>query len=307
MTNAFVSQTVAENLTLGDPNAKSSQVVTETLGLTSPNLFATQVVTEALAFTNPHLFATQAVAETLGFTNPYLKATQVVVEILVVNWNSPMPPIYPTLPGLTYDTKWSPIHYNMATQTSDTGADVDLGYAETPLHDFELTYSVLRDNFNGYIDPNYNGTEFKTMMGFWLMLGGARGRFLFWNVDDNTVVAQSQGDTDGTSSTYTLSRTFGVTDYNATEPVGYIDTTKTFNVYLDGVLQDPSTYDVLTALPVNQQIKFHATPTAGQAITTDMSYYYYCKFPDNQNTFEKFMNQLWLLNTVKLHSCRAGT
>jgi len=37
-----------------------------------------------------------------------------------------------------------------------------------------------------------------------------------------------------------------------------------------------------------------------------MSYYYYCKLANNSNTFEKFMERLWSLNKVSIHSCRPG-
>ena len=210
--------------------------------------------------------------------------------------------IYPTLPGLTYDVKWSPQFYNMATDTASSGADIDLGLAQYPLHDFELTYSVLRNNF----DSIYGGTEFKTMMGFFLMIGGTKGRFLFDNPDDDTVIGQAEGTTDGVASTFgPLVRTFGVTDYNASEPVGWVDLVRPVNVYLDTVLQDPMSYSIIGD-PCTQMLKFNDTPTTGQAITMDFSYYYYVKFPTNTNTFEKFMEKLWLLNKVVLHSCRAG-
>ncbi len=84
------------------------------------------------------------------------------------------------------------------------------------------------------------------------------------------MVGQAQGTTDGVASTYLLSRTFGVPDYNGTEPVGVVNTGATFNLYLDSVLQDPTTYDILTDVPCVQQVKFHSTPGAGHAITNDI-------------------------------------
>jgi hypothetical protein len=37
-----------------------------------------------------------------------------------------------------------------------------------------------------------------------------------------------------------------------------------------------------------------------------MAYFYYCKLSANSNTFEKFMDRLWQLQKVTLHSCRTG-
>lgn len=306
MTAARVSQQVVETLGISSPNVRVSQQVVETLGFTSSNLRASQIVSETLGFTSPHIRASQIVAETLGLTHANVRASQIVIEVLVVNWENPVLPIYPTLPGLTYDTTWSPTFYNMDTDKTVSGADIDLGIAQYPTHDFELTYAVLRNDFFGDLNT-YGGPEFKAMMGFFLMIGGTLGRFLFTNPDDNSVTAQPEFTTDGTTSVYgPVIRTFGTPVYNGSEPVGVIDTGSTFNVYFDGVLQNPSTYTVLTGDPCNQQIQFHSTPTAGKAVTVDMTYFYYVKFPENTNTFRKFMNQLWSLEKVTLHSCRPG-
>lgn len=285
----------------------TSQQINETLGLGTPSLRASQIVVETLDIGLPAVRASQIVAEALSDTTPRVRASQIVVEVLLATLEVPVLPIYPSLPGLTYDSKWSPQFFNMATATTDTGADIDLGFAEWPLHDFELTYSVLRNNFNGYVDPNYHGTEFKTMMGFYLMMRGTLGRCLYLNPDDNSVTGQAVAVADGVATIYApLQRTFGVADYNSTEPVGVVITTETLNVYLDAVLQDPSTYTIITTAPMSQQLKFNSAPTNGAVITIDMSYYYYCKLPDNANTFEKFMDQLWLFNKIVLHSCRLG-
>jgi hypothetical protein len=188
----------------------------------------------------------------------------------------------------------------MPTQTTSTGADLDLGLAAAPLHDFELTYELLRDTFA------VGTSEFKTMLGFFGAMSGNLGRFLFKNPDDSSVAQQFIAITDGTTHLWTLNRTYGVGEYSWTEPVGYVDLTLPFNVYFGGVLQDPGSYSVQVTQPALQQIQFTSTPTTGQVITVDMSYFYYCKLSADTLTFEKFMNKLWLLKKATLHSCRAG-
>ncbi len=234
-------------------------------------------------------------------TDTTVRASQLVVEALIANLHQEdiVLPIYPTLPGLTYNVKWTPLFFNMPTATSSSGADIDLSLAAAPLHDFELIYEFLRDSFGK--------TEFKTMMGFFLRLGGTLGRFLFLNPDDNYVYNEFIASTNGSDVYYgPITRTFGAGDNVGTEPVGYIDLTQTANVYLDGVLQDSAIYTLDQSLPGNQRIRFDTAPTAGQTITMDLGYFYYCKFADPSLVFEKFMDRLWLLNQVKIHTCRAG-
>ena len=217
-------------------------------------------------------------------------------------------PVYPgpsMLPGLKYSSKWSPTFFNQ-TATTATGADIDVGIAQYPLHDFELSYEFLRDGpqAGGLLQ----GLEFRTLMGFHLALGGTLGRFLYKNPDDYQVFQNQIGTGDGTTTTFTLTRTFGANGYFAAEPVGQVDTTSLFDVYLNGSSTPvtPSLYTVSTANPCANTITFQTAPGAGQAITVDMSYFYYCKLASNANSFEKFMNRLWSVEKVTLHSCRAG-
>jgi len=223
-----------------------------------------------------------------------------VVEALIVNVEVPMLPIYPqNLPGLAYNVKWTPTFFNMPTQTAAAGADIDLAYAATPLHDFELIYEFLRDQFGQ--------TEFKKLMGFFLRLGGTVGRFLFRNPDDFQVVGETIETTDGFSSLYgPITRTFGVGDDVGQEPIGYVDTTQPVKMYLDGVEQSSSIWELDQSTPGSIQVKFFAAPLISQVITIDCHFFYYCKFAENIASFEKFMNQIWMLSSVKIHSCRAG-
>lgn len=216
-------------------------------------------------------------------------------------------PVYPgsdLLRGLTYNSKWAPMFFNSSVTTS-TGADIDMGLAQDPLHDFELTYRFLRDG-PGWRDA-LSGLEFRTMMGFHLAMAGTLGRFLYRNPDDNEVFRNAIGTGDGTTTVFTITRTFGANGYFGTEPVGQVDVAAGVNVYLGGSATplDPTLYAIDTT-PVANTITFDTAPGAGAAIDIDMRYFYYCKLPQNSNTFEKFMDRLWMLGKVTLHSCRPG-
>lgn len=283
-------------------NVRASQVVDEALGVGTPSLRSSQVVGEVLDVGTPNLRASQVAGEALYVGTPDARCSQVFLEVLCLTLERAVLPIYPTLIGLGFNVKWAPVFFNAPTQTTSTGADIDLALADSPLHDFELTYEFLRDS------PFAPGSvEFRTMMGFFLRIGGTNGRFLFNNPDDNYVSAEPVGTTDGATSVFgPLTRTYGVGDNVGVEPVGVLDLTRPYNVYLDGVHQDPSTYEWLTDDPANQQLKFGSTPAAGKAVTADYGFFYYCKFPDNTYTFEKFLHGVWLLSKINLHTCRPG-
>ncbi len=145
-------------------------------------------------------------------------------------------------------------------------------------------------------------------MGFHLAIGGTVGRFLYRNPDDRRVFQQPVGVGDGITTTFTLVRTFGANGYFGTEPIGQVDTNEPFNVYLGDSANplSPALYTLSTASPVANTVTFAAAPALGAPITVDMAYFYYCKLAADSNTFEKFMDRLWLLNKVTLHSCRPG-
>jgi hypothetical protein len=223
---------------------------------------------------------------------------------------SPLP-VYPgpeLVRGLAYSQKWTPTFFNAPTATTASGADIDLGLAQSPLHDFELTYDLLRDGVKWGHSGARATLEFRTMMGFHLQLAGTLGRFLYRNVDDRQVFQNPIGVGDGSTSVFTLTRSFGANGYFGTEPVGQVDTGAPFNVYLGGSATplDPALYTLSTAAPVANTVTFAIAPTFGQQIAVDMAYFYYCKLSANSNTFEKFMDRLWMLSKVTLHSCRPG-
>lgn len=216
--------------------------------------------------------------------------------------------VYPgrdLLPGLTYGQKWDPAFFN-ASDTTATGADIDISLAPYPLHDFELDYEFLRDGlYSEWL--NGQGLEFKTLNGFWLQSGGVSGRFLYKNTADFKVFQNQIGVGDGSTTVFTLTRNYGAGGFSQTEPVGQVNTGEPFNVYLNGspTPVTPTLYTLSAANPCANTITFGTAPTSGYAVTVDMSYYYYCKFAKDTNSFTKFMDRLWNA-TVQLHSCRQG-
>ena len=295
-----VSQDVAEVSASGTPKARTSQDIAEVSGSGTPKARVSQDVGEVSGYGTPKARLSQNVGEVSGYGSPFARIGQVTVSILVRSIDVAMPPVYPALPGQpAYSFNWTPEFFTLS-ERGPSGVDVDLAISATGVHEFELTYQVLRDTFDD------SGIEFKTIMGFWLRIGGPSGRFLFKNPSDNTVLSQIVATTDGVNSVYTLVRSFGLGENVGTEPVGYVDPVATFAAYLDGVWQSPGTYSVISTTPANQQIKFNTTPGAGKVITVDMSYYYFCKFADDKMIFEEFMNRLWGLKKITLRSVKAA-
>lgn len=293
-----VSQETIEPLVSGAPNALVSQETVEPLVSGNPNARVSQFVGEPLVTGTPAARVSQQIIEAILAANPGLHVSQIVVEILCYEIPLPMPLVYPKLPGLDYPVEWAQEFFNAETQKTATGAEIDIGLSDAPLHTFGLTYQFLRQQL-GF-------DEEKLLRGFFGANRGNLVRFLYKNDDDYRVRRQAIATTDGTTRSFTLIRTYGVGEASWSEPVGYVDQTAPFNVYLNDVLQDPSSYTIDTTLPVNQQLVFTGIPAAGKAVTVDMDFFYYCKFADPKMSLQKFLNEFWTGDKIVLKSCRPG-
>lgn len=296
-----VSQTIVEVDAFGQPSGRVTQVTFQVASFGTPHARSSQVVKETLAEAAPEARISQLAFEASAFGDPNIRVSELVFEILCYDRWVPMPVVYPTLPGIDINVTWRPKAVNFQPQIHTSGNEVRVGAAQYPLHEFELQYNLLRDR------PTE--IELKTMLGFFLSLGGSLNGFNFQNPWDYFVVGQSLATTDGINSQFgPLVRTYGADGYQVSEPVGYVDLTQPFHVYIDGNRVDPSDatwgYTVQTTQPVNQQLKFNNTPAAGHVVTIDMSYFYYVRFSDDTLDFDQILWRIWELKKVKLMSLR---
>ena len=301
--NARASQIVAEALvaTNGDV-VRASQIAVEALIGTLGFVRASQVVAEALIGALGYVRVSQVAAEGLIGTLGFVRVSQVVAEVLIANYEVQVPSIYPTLIGLGYSVIKRPI-WNTSTAAAASGRSSRAGLQVNPIYEWDLTYDLLSDGAENI--QSTTASDLKTLMGFYNSVAGGLFSFLFTDPDDCAVTGQALGTGDGTTTNFTFVRTLGGSAGSTTEPVGYVNQTKTLNVYVAGVLQSPSTYTVLSANDYAQVLKFNTAPAAGAAITADFSYYYVVFFKDDSYDFEKFAYQIWGAKKVTLRTDRA--
>lgn len=298
-----VSQVVAEALVSsgGDP-VRASQIAVEMLIGTLGYVRATQLVTEALIGTLGFVRVSQLVSEGLISTLGFMRVSQCVVEVLTANYKVYMPAIYPTLVGLGYSVVKRPI-WNTATGASASGRSSRAGLQVNPIYEWDLTYDLLSDGARDVLSTTQS--DLRTLLGFFNSVRGGLFPFLFSDPDDCAVTGQALGTGDGATTNFTFVRTFGGTAGSTTEPVGYVNQTQPLNVYLNGVLQAPTSYAVLNANTYAQTLKFVTAPAAEAAIACDFAYYFSVFFKDDTYDFEKFAYQLWSAKKLTLRTDRA--
>jgi hypothetical protein len=135
-------------------------------------------------------------------------------------------------------------------------------------------------------------------MGLYLQCQGQFNTFLYTDPTDNTqsaFIATTPDTADGINTVFTLNRTFGVSPYLETEPVSWITGTP--------VVNDNGSH--AGSFTVNgNTILFTSPPAAGHSITATCTYAFNCRFLDDQEDFEEFMNGLWQVQSLKFRSVK---
>jgi uncharacterized protein (TIGR02217 family) len=207
--------------------------------------------------------------------------------------------IYPSLPGLKWDQKKTPI-FSTRIQKSVSGRELRSPFYVYPLYQYELSYDLLRDS-NAH-------NELKTLMGFYLARQGAYDSFLYNDASDNNTSSQAIGTGDGNTVAFQMVRTYGGNNGNFTEPIYNIPANSNntpINVYLNGNVQSANNY---TVNGNNSGIlTFNSAPANGANITADFYFYRRVRFEEYEegdDAFNQFMQNLWNLNKVSLITVR---
>ena len=194
----------------------------------------------------------------------------------------------PFFPGQGWSVHRRPT-FDTIVAPHPSGSEVRLALWQNALWEFELSYDALASN-DAY--PGVWTNTLQTLMGFYLARGGARGSFLFIDPDFNSMAGQGIGAGDGTTVAFAFVRTFG----GQIEPVGWV--TNVTAIYLDGVAT-PAGWTVS-----GNTITFAAAPASGVVVSADFTYGFVCRFLEDTLDFEQFMDNLWLMKSLKFRQVR---
>lgn len=151
-----------------------------------------------------------------------------------------------------------------------------------PTYAYELTFNVLRST------AAIN--EWQQLSDFISSLYGPTQMFAFDDANDDSVTNQAFGAGDGTTQNFQLVRTL----FSFTEPVFLINGAPTIKVA--GVTQVSGVDYNISA---TGNVAFHAAPAAAAALTWTGSYYWPCRFDEDNTDFSNFMQNLFELKTLK--------
>lgn len=191
----------------------------------------------------------------------------------------------PSLPGLAFNAIKAPA-FSTKVKRSVSGMEARAAFMAYPLWNFTLVYEVLR---HGSIN------DLRQLMGFFLARQGQFDSFLFTDPDDNSVTDQAIGTGGGSVAAFQLARTFGYgSGATFTEPVQNVNAIA--NVKVAGVVKSTGTDYTVSSTGL---VTFVTPPSTGQAVTWSGSFYYRCRFLQDESEFNKFMQDLWELKKLQ--------
>ena len=199
------------------------------------------------------------------------------------------PPSFPALAGQGWSVHKRPT-FSTRVASHVSGREVRQALYAYTLYEFELTFTGLS---SGSSFPGIGNNSLQSLMGLYLQCEGQYGTFLYTDPTDNTVTAQGIATGDGSTTSFTFMRTLG----GFIEPVSWVSSVA--NVSLNGVAQSSG-----WSFAQPNILTFASAPGSGVVITADFSYAFVCRFLDDKNDFENFMNGLWQVSSLKFRSVK---
>jgi hypothetical protein len=222
------------------------------------------------------------------------------INIEVPNAFGPIP-VFPALP------EGFPIKVSLVLDTTigTTKSLREMRVAQQlyPLWDIEVLFQELRDqtqNQSPY-GPFLGFMQYMELVQQWLMMYGQTGVFAFDCPWDDSRSNQIIGQGDGITTTFNIYRTWG-TGANATAaPVGLVNNVT--QVQVNGITVPTAHYSI-----GRDQIFFADAegnsypPGAGLDITMTFTFYYLCRFVEDQQDFEEFSKNRWTVPSLKFRA-----
>ncbi|WP_158812530.1 DUF2460 domain-containing protein [Methylocapsa sp. S129] len=202
------------------------------------------------------------------------------------------PPSFPTLPGQGWSVHKKPT-FSTIVASHVSGREVRDPLWQYPIWEFELTFDGLASDSASW--PSLGAQSLQSLMGLFLQCQGQWGTFLYVDPTDSAVIDQGLGLGDGSTKTFTMAHTLG----GFIEPVGWA--TALINVKVNGTLVSSG-----VSLATPNSLVFTTAPASGAIVTASFSYAFLCRFLDDSEDFEQFMQNLWAIKSVKFRSVRSN-
>lgn len=216
-----------------------------------------------------------------------------------------MTAVFPYLAGVGWPVSKKPT-FSTVVASHTSGREVRTQLWQNPVWEFELTVNALDSSAAGQYGA-VGAASLQTLMGFYGMMAGSFGSFIFYDSSDHQVTAQLFGIGDGVTTGFQLIRILsGMTEsviapvMSATAlqfPGGNVAAIAPL-IYNNGTLV--SNYSIAKGL-----VTFISPPGSGAVLTWSGYFGFLCRFSEDNLEFSETMSNMWEVRTVKFKSLRA--
>jgi len=205
--------------------------------------------------------------------------------------------LFPELPGLEWESTKTPI-FNTKIMTSINGRELRASFQALPKYEISLSYAFLRED--------KGRQELQQLEGFFLERRGAFDSFLYMMPDDNAFDCSYVGD--GVTTSFQLYKKM----YNSQMPLG--NTQEQVLSSINPTMWNQTTTKTMwatnTAKPMWNNASAQVT-TDGKLVLSEPvedgielnvqgTFYYRCRFKDDEQQYVNFMHKLWKAGKVEL-------
>lgn len=201
--------------------------------------------------------------------------------------------LFPELPGLEWDLSKKPI-FNTKIMTSVNGRELRASYQAVPKYEISLSFAFLREN--------KGKNELQQLESFFIERRGAFDSFLFKMPEDNEYSCSYIGD--GSSTSFQLYKNMHTTqiplahtqEFESEDPLMWADD-------LDQPMWtdlNEKMWEIQYSISKNGFISLPVPLAEGDTLTVSGTYYYRCRFADDEQQYTNFMSKLWKANKVEM-------
>ncbi|WP_149930698.1 DUF2460 domain-containing protein [Acinetobacter soli] len=201
--------------------------------------------------------------------------------------------LFPELPGLEWDLTKTPM-FNTKIMQSVNGRELRASYQAVPKYQISMSFAFLRES--------KGRKELQQLEGFFLERRGSFDSFLFKMPEDNEFQCTFIGD--GVQTSFQLYKQINTTQI----PLQHTQAEQS---------EDPLMWDEVTSKPMwsdpddqmwllqfgittNGLLQMPIPLAVGESITISGTYYYRCRFADDEQQYTNFMSKLWKAGKVEM-------
>ncbi|POV76607.1 hypothetical protein C3422_06325 [Acinetobacter sp. ABNIH27] len=201
--------------------------------------------------------------------------------------------LFPELPGLEWDLTKTPM-FNTKIMQSVNGRELRASYQAVPKYQISMSFAFLRES--------KGRNELQQLEGFFLERRGSFDSFLFKMPEDHEFQCTFIGD--GVQTSFQLYKQINTTQI----PLQHTQAEQS---------EDPLMWDVVASKPMwsdpddqmwllqfditnNGLLQMPIPLAAGESITITGTYYYRCRFADDEQQYTNFMSKLWKAGKVDM-------